>query len=57
VGAGVGFLWLEAVGTAGQCVVSQDRQWQLLWVLVGCGASHGVLAIRVWVRVAVVVVG
>jgi hypothetical protein len=29
VGAGVGFLWLEAVGAAGQCAVSQDRQWRL----------------------------
>jgi hypothetical protein len=29
VGAGVGFLWLEAVGVAGPCPVSQDRRRQL----------------------------
>jgi hypothetical protein len=28
-----------------------------LWCVVGCGASCGVLAIGVWVRVAVIVVG
>jgi hypothetical protein len=29
VGAGVSFLWLEAVGVAGQCAVSRDRRWRL----------------------------
>jgi hypothetical protein len=61
-------LWLSpvvgaVVWTAGQCVVSRDRQQQQLWLVVsgvscvvGCGAGCGVLAIGVWVGVAVVVV-
>jgi hypothetical protein len=53
----VGFPWLEAVGVAGQCAVSRDRQQWLLWVVVGYGAGCGVFAVGVWVGVAVVVVG
>jgi hypothetical protein len=30
----VGFPWLEAVGAAGPCAVSRDRQQWLLWVVV-----------------------
>jgi hypothetical protein len=42
----VGFLWLEAVGAAGPCAVSQDRWRRLSWV-VACG---------VWWAVGLVVV-
>jgi hypothetical protein len=61
VWAGVGFLLLEVVGAAGPCCVPGQVVAAVVgccpWCVVGCGAVHGILAIGVWVGVAIIVVG